>query len=50
MFDRDDEQDAAEEMKRFARKRAAIWGLAAGAIMSGILLVCALLLYLLGTS
>lgn len=50
MFDRDEEQAAADEMTRFARKRAAIWGLAAGGIMSIILIICAVLIYLLGTS
>jgi hypothetical protein len=50
MFDNDDDREALEEMTRFARKRAAIWGLAAGAVMSLILVVCAVLIYLLGTS
>ena len=50
MFDRDEEQAATDEMTRFARKRAAIWGLAAGGVMSLILVVCAVLIYLLGTS
>ena len=50
MFDRDDDQAAHDEMTRFARKRAAIWGLAAGGVMSLILVVCAVLIYLLGTS
>lgn len=50
MFDRDDDPAALEEMTRFGRKRAAIWGLAAGGVMSLILVVCAVLLYLLGTS
>ena len=50
MFDRAEEDRAAmDEMTRFARKRAALWGLAAGGLMSLILIVCALLLYLLGT-
>lgn len=49
MFDRDDEREARDDMVRFARKRAAIWGLAAGGIMSLILVVCAVLIYLLGT-
>jgi hypothetical protein len=50
MFDEAAEADALDEMTRFARKRAAIWGLAAGGVMSLILVVCAVLLYLLGTS
>ena len=52
MFDApdDDDQMALDEMKRFERKRAAIWGLAAGGIMSLIIVVCAVLIYLLGTS
>ena len=51
MFDRDADREAAEfdEMRRFARRRAAIWGLAAGGIMSLILILCAVLLYLVGT-
>lgn len=50
MFDRDDDQATIDEVTRFARKRAAIWGLAAGGVMSLILVVCAVLIYLLGTS
>jgi hypothetical protein len=50
MFDVDDERETAEEMTRLARKRAAIWGLAAGGVMSLIIVVCAVLIYLLGTS
>ena len=52
MFDRDASEDAESfaEMQRFARKRAAIWGLAAGGVMSLIIVVCAVLIYLLGTS
>ena len=50
MFDATDEREAVDEMTRFARKRAAIWGLAAGGIMSVILIICAVLIYLLGTS
>lgn len=49
MFGRDTEREAIDEMTRFARKRAAIWGLAAGGVMSLILVICAVLLYLLGT-
>jgi hypothetical protein len=45
----DDDQLALDEMKRFERKRAAIWGLAAGGIMSLIIVICAVLIYLLGT-
>ena len=50
MFDRDDDQATIDEMTRDARKRAAIWGLAAGGVMSLILVICAVLIYLLGTS
>jgi hypothetical protein len=50
MFDRDEDQATLDEMTRLARKRAAIWGLAAGGVMSLILVVCAVLIYLLGTS
>ena len=50
MFDRDDDRESIDEMTRYARKRAAIWGLAAGGVMSLILVVCAVLIYLLGTS
>jgi hypothetical protein len=50
MFDRDDDQATIDEMTRDARRRAAIWGLAAGGVMSLILVVCAVLIYLLGTS
>ena len=50
MFDRTREADDHDELLRFARKRAAIWGLAGGGIMSLILIVCAGLIYLLGTS
>ncbi len=50
MFDRDEDQATIDEMTRLARKRAAIWGLAAGGVMSLILVVCAVLIYLLGTS
>jgi hypothetical protein len=50
MFDdADEDQVALAEMKRFERKRAAIWGLAAGGIMSLIIVICAVLIYLLGT-
>lgn len=49
MFNRDDEQATVDEMTRLARKRAAIWGLAAGGVMSLIIVVCAVLIYLLGT-
>jgi hypothetical protein len=49
MFDRDDEREARDEMVRFARRRAAIWGLAGGVVMSLILVLCAVLIYLLGT-
>jgi hypothetical protein len=50
MFDQDDDRASLDEMTRFARKRAAIWGLAAGGLMSVILIVCAGLIYLLGTN
>jgi hypothetical protein len=50
MFDRDDEREMTAEMTRLARKRAAIWGLAAGGVMSLIIVICAVLVYLLGTS
>jgi len=50
MFDRDEDQATLNEMTRDARKRAAIWGLAAGGVMSLILVICAVLIYLLGTS
>ncbi len=50
MFDRDEDSTALNEITRFGRKRAAVWGLAAGGVMSLILVVCAVLLYLLGTS
>jgi hypothetical protein len=51
MFDAaEEDQVALDEMKRFERKRAAIWGLAAGGVMSLIIVVCAVLIYLLGTS
>jgi hypothetical protein len=44
--------DPAEqhEALRAVRRRAMIWGLAAGGVMSLILVLCAVLLYLLGTS
>jgi hypothetical protein len=50
MFDRDEDRAEIDAMTREARKRAAIWGLAAGGVMSLILVVCAVLIYLLGTS
>jgi hypothetical protein len=50
MFDVDDERETSEEMTRLARKRAAIWGLAAGGVMSLIIVICAVLVYLLGAS
>ncbi|HEX5165556.1 MAG TPA: hypothetical protein VFV93_09185 [Thermomicrobiales bacterium] len=50
MFDAaEEDQLVLDEMKRFERKRAAIWGLAAGGIMSLIIVICAVLIYLLGT-
>jgi len=49
MFDETDEATSAE-LARIARKKAAILGLAAGGVMSLIIVICAGLIYLLGTS